>query len=479
MVSDELDGIIDKELDLSGEGMEEPPYREPELDEPEYGRSPRDGRNKSVEYHAAPPSTMSDDGIAAYFRRAQELYNSDPHNNIKIAQKIESARKEVIRTCFYDAHPLAYPALYRWVDYTTASTGRVSEDDRTDAAENSLEKRTALEKFSVQVERLRKLDKKIINLKGVMFRRRRETLEGYLQEGVEIAQQMSLRMEDWRYICDLITSDKMETIAYKRNIPPEEMAQMQKPILPALCTYDKSVQDLMEANLKLVVSIAKKYQHRGLEFIDLIQEGNIGLKTGAERFDYQRGYAFSTYATPWIKQSISRAIADKARTIRLPVHLVNNLSKLTGVTRTLTTELHRDPTEAELAERMDMSLTALKNLHAASAVQALNILDAPSLGDNTLDDLLLKVSYNSGSLGGVERLSSIERKEKLEDALEQLEPMERKIVCQHFGLGGQTQLNLRKLGEESQVSHETIRNIEGKALLKLRKYFEESGIKEL
>ncbi|MEK6901484.1 MAG: sigma factor-like helix-turn-helix DNA-binding protein, partial [Nanoarchaeota archaeon] len=173
----------------------------------------------------------------------------------------------------------------------------------------------------------------------------------------------------------------------------------------------------------------------------------------------------------------SRAIADKARTIRLPVHLINKLYHLKKATTALTKELHREPTENEIAQRMGVSLTALKSFHAASAVETLNILDAPPSGDNT-DNLLLNVSYNSGYLLGVDRLSSIEMKEKLATAMQILEPAEADLLQQHFGLRGQTALNLRELGEKSHVSHETIRMREGKVLLKLRKYFNQLGIED-
>ena len=410
-----------------------------------------------IDNSTSTPSEWTNDLLKDYLRRAGELYQRDPAYNFEQSKKIESARNEVIRTCFYDAQPLAYPALFLVVQ----DIGSADDDDGTPEGIGGLEH---------QVDLLRKLDTKITGFGVALSQTRKNTLEQYLQESVRIAQALPLHIDHWKGVCSFISSPELAKIAYKRRVEADDIRRMEKSITTALQEHDKYVVNLMEANLLLVVDIAKHYQHRGLELMELIQEGNFGLKIGAERFDYKQGNKFSTYARWSIKQNIQRALSNKSRIIRLPVHIVDNLYKLNVTTKELSKKFGREPTTDEIAESMDFSIKKIKNLRAASNVEAETILDAPGM-DEARTTLVDRAAYNSDfeSADGVERLFSIEMKEKLGAALDTLKPIEADIILQHFGEEDQT---LKCIGDKYNLSRERIRQLKEKALTKLKRYFE-------
>lgn len=250
----------------------------------------------------------------------------------------------------------------------------------------------------------------------------------------------------------------------QHGAPAAELRLSLERIDRASAMAETAKQELIQANLRLVVSIAKKYNNRGLQFLDLIQEGNIGLMKAVEKFEYRRGYKFSTYATWWVRQAITRAIADQARTIRIPVHMIDTINKLIRTSRALVQELGREPTSDELAARLGLPVQKIRRVMRVAQDPVSLETPVGEEEDSHLGDFLIDQSNASPA----DQIAMISLNEQTAEALKSLSPREEKIIRMRFGLEDGSEHTLEEVGQTFSVTRERIRQIEAKALRKLR-----------
>jgi RNA polymerase primary sigma factor len=447
-------------------------------------------------------SEIVGDPVRQYLREMGNVNLLSRVEEVKIAKRIERGEKKVIK-----ALSKTNIVLNSVIDLGRDVLEGIKDIDEVidinEDIEDESKKQKIREKFLKQFEQLNHLKRELKNLK-------KTNSSNYLvaKKMVEIThliQEMSIRYEHKRSFMNRIKQLKenynhilfrirklknemaeindeaspehqnlieergnydrrLESLNKKYEINPEDLFKTCDDIAEGQRLIELSKNDLVESNLRLVVSIAKKYINRGLQFSDLIQEGNIGLMKAVEKFEYQRGYKFSTYATWWIRQAITRAIADQARTIRIPVHMIETIHKINRTQRRLVQELGREPTEEEISK--DTGFTTDKIRKILKIAQEPISLETP-VGDD--DSHLRDFLEDSKTASPPEMVSRMNLREQLGHVLSSLTEREAKVIEMRFGLKDGNEHTLEEVGQEFQVTRERIRQIEAKALRKLKK----------
>jgi RNA polymerase primary sigma factor len=269
--------------------------------------------------------------------------------------------------------------------------------------------------------------------------------------------------DDWVRVVDSCLW-RLKRIEYEVGLSVVELKETYSEATRAKRKADVAKAELVEANLRLVVSIAKKYTNRGLQFLDLIQEGNIGLMKAVDKFEYRRGYKFSTYATWWIRQAITRSIADQARTIRIPVHMIETINKLVRTSRYLVQDMGREPTPEELAERMELPVDKVRKVLKIAKEPVSLETPIGEEEDSQLGDLI----EDPGAINPSEAMVTASLEDQTRRVLATLTPREEKVLRMRFGIGEKSDHTLEEVGQDFEVTRERIRQIEAKALRKLR-----------